>query len=173
MQRFSSSRRAPTDLRAACRPSTPAPAYTTPEPSAPTARPVPTASAPTASGFTVPIVQNGTRAYVAVEMGNIQPAQMLIDTGCTSMSVSEAIANDLLAHGEADALPDHQVQFADGSEHAVRQLRIHQIRIGGRTLNDVVAGVTPNGADMLLGFPVLNQWGRFTVDTQNNQLVFG
>ena len=83
---------------------------------------MPTASAPTASGFTVPIVQNGTRAYVAVEMGNIQPAQMLIDTGCTSMSVSEAIANDLLAHGEADALPDHQVQFADGSEHAVRQL---------------------------------------------------
>jgi predicted aspartyl protease len=151
----------------------PTPAYSAAEASAPTSRPVPKASAPTAPEFTVPIVQNGTRAYVAVEMGNIQPAQMLIDTGCTSMTVSEVIANDLLAHGEAEVLPDGQVQFADGSEHAVRQARIHQIRIGGRTLNDVVAGVTPNGADMLLGFPVLNQWGRFTVDTQNNQLVFG
>jgi predicted aspartyl protease len=150
-----------------------APPYSAPAPSSPTARPIPMPSDPNAAGFTVPIVQNGRRAFVAVELGNIQPAQMLVDPGCTSMTVSEAIANDLLAHGEAETLPDQQVQFADGSQHVERQLRIHQIRIGGRALSDVVAGVTPNGADMLLGFPVLNRWGRFTVDTQNSQLVFG
>jgi hypothetical protein len=145
--------------------------YSAPGPISPTLRPVP--SAPSAAAFTVPIVQNGTRAFVSVELGNIQPAQMLIDTGCTSMTVSEAIANDLLAHGEAETLPDQLVQFADGSQHVERHLRIHQIRIGGRALNGVLAGVTPDGADMLLGFPVLNQWGRFTIDTQNSQLVFG
>ena len=39
----------------------PTPAYS-PAPSAPMPRPVPTASGPASTGFTVPIVQNGTRA---------------------------------------------------------------------------------------------------------------
>jgi clan AA aspartic protease (TIGR02281 family) len=148
------------------------PAQSAPTPSA-RPFPVPTAPVPATGGFTVPIVQNGTRAFVAVEIGNIQPAPMLIDTGCTSMTVSEAIAYDLLAHGEAEALPDQDVEYADGSHHAVRQLRIYQIHVGGRAITDVKAGVTPNSADMLLGFPVLNQLGRFTIDTNNNKLIFG
>jgi hypothetical protein len=37
----------------------------------------------------------------------------------------------------------------------------------------VIAGVAPDGADMLLGFPVLNQVGRFTIDTSAHLLIFG
>ena len=39
-------------------------------------------------------------------------------------------------------------------------------------MRDVIAGVTPEGATPLLGFPVLNQAGRFTIDTKNRQLIF-
>jgi hypothetical protein len=36
----------------------------------------------------------------------------------------------------------------------------------------VIAGGSPEQASPLLGFPVLNQAGRFTIDTKNRQLIF-
>jgi predicted aspartyl protease len=51
-------------------------------------------------------------------------------------------------------------------------IRIDTVRVGDRVLHDVIAGVMPNGAEPLLGFPVLNQAGRFTIDTKNSQLIF-
>jgi hypothetical protein len=41
------------------------------------------------------------------------------------------------------------------------------------TLHNVRATITPANAEMLLLFPVLNQIGRFTVDSANNKLIFG
>ena len=46
-------------------------------------------------------------------------------------------------------------------------------RIGGRVLHDILARVMPDGAEPLLGFPVLNQAGKFTIDTNGGQLIFG
>ena len=50
---------------------------------------------------------------------------------------------------------------------------IDTVTIGGHVLRDVPAGVTPDGADMVLGLPVLNQIGRFTIDSVNHKLIFG
>jgi hypothetical protein len=50
-------------------------------------------------------------------------------------------------------------------------LRIHSVTIGSHVLRDVVAGVS--GGDPLLGFDILNMVGRFTIDTQARELVFG
>ena len=138
----------------------------------------PTYSAPApapsyGNGFAVPIANTGSRAYVAVNLGGAQTATMLIDTGCTDMTVTQSIADILLQSGAASPSAPMTVSFADGSTHLVQQITIHQIEIGGHTLSNVNAGVSPNGADMLLGFPILNKLGKFTIDTQNNQLVFG
>jgi hypothetical protein len=40
-------------------------------------------------------------------------------------------------------------------------------------LPDVYATVSPHDAEPLLGFPVLNQVGRFTIDTITGLLIMG
>ena len=52
--------------------------------------------------------------------------------------------------------------------------RFTEFSIGDHTLIDVEAGVNPSDTgDMLLGFPVLNLFGKFTIDTNASQLTFG
>jgi clan AA aspartic protease (TIGR02281 family) len=126
----------------------------------------PSAPASISRGNSVPIYfeRDGRAVFVDVTLGS-QPAHLLIDTGSTNVTVSESLAEELLSRGEADEAPSAQVQLADGSTTTARNIYVHTLKIGDNVLRNVRAGVTPDGADMLLGFPVLNQIGRFTVDT--------
>jgi hypothetical protein len=47
------------------------------------------------------------------------------------------------------------------------------ISIGGHVLHNISAGVAPNDAPPLLGFSVLSQTGRFTIDMNASMLIFG
>jgi predicted aspartyl protease len=45
--------------------------------------------------------------------------------------------------------------------------------IGGRTIYHVKASVGPIGSAMLLGTNVLNRFGKYSIDSANNQLILG
>jgi predicted aspartyl protease len=47
------------------------------------------------------------------------------------------------------------------------------VRIGRHTLSNVTAGVGQGKSLNLLPFSVLDQMGKFTIDPNNNKLVFG
>jgi hypothetical protein len=51
-------------------------------------------------------------------------------------------------------------------------LVIHRVSIGTHALFDVEASAGPHSA-LLLPFKILNQMGRFTIDTQTGTLSFG
>jgi clan AA aspartic protease (TIGR02281 family) len=115
---------------------------------------------------------DGRAAYVDVSLGTV-PVRMLIDTGATNVSVTRSIAATLSANNEAVLLPiTADIAIADGATIQAQIISIRALTIGRHTLRHVIAGVTPDGADMLLGFPVLNQAGRFTIDTKNRLLIF-
>jgi clan AA aspartic protease (TIGR02281 family) len=124
-------------------------------------------------GDSVPIyLDNGGRSvWVDVQLGSLTQ-RMLIDTGATNISIQKSVANNLLRRGEASLEDPGQFTIADGSTHAESVIRIDTVRLGNRVLHDVIAGVLPEQASPLLGFPVLNQAGRFTIDTKNRQLIF-
>jgi clan AA aspartic protease (TIGR02281 family) len=138
----------------------------------PAPRPSPRPPSQTDDG-TVPIYLNdgGRSVWVDVQLGSLTQ-RMLIDTGATSISVPNSVANELLRHGEATLDDPGQVTIANGSTYAVSLIRIDTVRVGNRVLHDVIAGVSPEQASPLLGFPVLNQAGRFTIDTKSRQLIF-
>jgi clan AA aspartic protease (TIGR02281 family) len=98
---------------------------------------------------------------------------MLVDTGSTSLTVNESIAHRLLARGLAREGQKETVTLADGSEREEQDIIIDTVTIGSHVLHDVVAGVSPDGADMLLGLSALNTIGRFTIDGANHKLIFG
>jgi hypothetical protein len=128
----------------------------------------------TGSNDSAPISsENGGSAYkVAVDLGTFT-AKMLIDTGANGMSVEKGLADALIAKGEAHAIEPGEVQLADGQTVTEERIVIDTLSVGGRTLNNVPAGIVPDGGMMLLPFPVLNQLGSFTIDTIDNRLVFG
>jgi clan AA aspartic protease (TIGR02281 family) len=115
---------------------------------------------------------DGRALYAYIDFGP-WPQRVLIDTGSTSLTVSESLADRLLTQHLAHEGPEVTVGLADGSEHSERTIVIDKVTIGSHALHDVRAGVTPDGADMLLGLPLLNQIGRFTIDSANHKLIFG
>lgn len=115
---------------------------------------------------------DGRAMYAYVDIGP-WPQRVLIDTGATSLTVTEPLAQRLLAQGFAHEGPEVTTTLADGSEREERTVLIDSVTIGSHVLRDVRAGVTPDGADMLLGLPVLNQIGPFKIDSANHKLTFG
>jgi hypothetical protein len=135
--------------------------------------PLATASSPGSDSVPIYPGANGRAAYVDVSLG-ATPARMLIGTGATAVLVTRRIAAVLIANNEAVLLPvTASTIIADGSTIQEQIISIQSLTIGGHTLHNVIAGVAPDGADMLLGFPVLNQVGRFTIDTSSDLLIFG
>jgi hypothetical protein len=125
------------------------------------------------SGFGVPLIADNAGLHIAVKLGPMTYS-MIVDTGATFGSVSETIAESLIASGLADSGRGMTSVLADGSEHQVRTVVVHSIEIGGRTASNIEFGVeSNNNAVMLFGMNALNQFGKFTIDVQNNRLVFG
>jgi clan AA aspartic protease (TIGR02281 family) len=142
--------------------------------SAPTPAPSYTAQAPSTGGPDAVgiITLGGKGAAVQVMLGSTE-VPMLIDTGATSILVNPSIAATLVNAGEATWGDATMTEVADGSKVPTRNLTIRQLRIGKHVLYNVPAMVNATDTEMLLGFPVLNQMGRFTIDTTSHLLTFG
>jgi len=144
--------------------------------SAPRPEPAVAPAAPAAPARTgedsVGIVNLGKAVFVQVTLGD-QPALMQIDTGASTMLVTQSMAERLLSAGEADPGPEATYTMADGRRTNARQIIIHEVRLGSHILANVTAGVGSDSAAALLPFSVLNRVGRFTIDTTDNKLIFG
>ena len=148
-----------------------------PEMRAPAPAPVVTASAPAPvtapGGDVVGLVSNGNAAAVKVHFG-ARDVMMLIDTGASSMSLTPDIANALLQAGEAHYTGQMvQLTLANGSTASEQEIVIDRVSIGSHSALNVHATITAADGMPLLPFPVLNQMGKFTIDTRNNLLIFG
>jgi hypothetical protein len=137
------------------------------------------APAPTAAPFvaapvgedSIGILNLGNAVFAQLAVGS-QPVMMQIDTGASEMTVSQNVAQAMLAKGEAETTDDEQVSLADGSKITSKRVIIHDVRVGTHVLHNVPAGIVPNNAGMLLPFPVLNAIGIVTIDTAANKLIF-
>jgi clan AA aspartic protease (TIGR02281 family) len=121
----------------------------------------------------VPLYFDGRpEARVDVQVGS-QSIRMLVDTGASMIAIPAAVSDRLIAAGEAEYGPQMPVTLANGAVINVPVINIHKVVIGSHVLRNVSAGVSPEGAEALLGFSVLNLIGKFTIDTQTRQLIFG
>jgi clan AA aspartic protease (TIGR02281 family) len=134
-----------------------------------TPRPAPITSANAVPLFTLD--GNPNHLYLNVSTGMLT-LPMLLDTGCDGVALTQKEADQMVGLGDAEWLPDiGKVTVADGRTVDVKRVKIRTLTIGGVALHDVVAGVT-SGESMLIGMSVLNQVGKFSIDTTTRQLVF-
>jgi len=62
--------------------------------------------------------------------------------------------------------------MADGSTSEHPTIGVHTVTIGRYVLHNVQMVVNDDGATLLLGLPVLNTIGSFTVDQSRHQIRF-
>jgi clan AA aspartic protease (TIGR02281 family) len=135
--------------------------------------PQPTPTPPPAkSPIPIYLDRDGRSVRIDVELGSVTK-RMLIDTGASGVSIPESVADRLLLQREAVEAESAIVTLANGSEERQRGVRILSVSIGGHVLHDIYANVAPGSSEPLLGFPVLNHVGRFTIDTNAGVLIFG
>jgi predicted aspartyl protease len=113
----------------------------------------------------------GGGMVVNVKFGspNIFSAPMILDTGAGWPAVTETWAGQLLQSGAAVEGEPVTSTLADGSRRSERSIIINAVTIGDHTVRNVRASV---GGIPLLGLSVLRQIGKFTIDSDNNTLVF-
>jgi predicted aspartyl protease len=110
--------------------------------------------------------------HIYVGLGGV-PYNMLLDTGAAISSVTVPIARTLIARRQAVVLPGFlQVGQADGSVSPHQTIDVRTVTVGRYVLHNVEMIVTADGADLLLGLPVLNTIGSFTVDQSHRQIRF-
>lgn len=134
------------------------------------AAPAPVATTPVGED-SIGILNLGNAVFAQLVVGS-KPVMMQVDTGATEMTVSDNVAEALLANGEAETTGDEQDILADGSKITSKRVIIREVKIGMHVLHNVAAAIVPNDAGMLLPFPILNAIGIVTIDTAANKLIF-
>lgn len=153
--------------------SAPAPTYVAP---APTYTPPPVEYHPsttTSVSNDVPFTMVNGGIMVKVNFPGYW-ATMQVDTGAGMSSIAKGLADKLIAEGHATEKGEQRFIMANGSIDVEKVIVIDSIAVGSHTVNHVEMSVVPdNGANMLLGLPVLNSIGKFTIDSAVSQLIFG
>lgn len=122
----------------------------------------------------VPLEVTEMALYINGEVNGTQ-MRMCLDTGCSTMLISEAEAKFLERQGkikDGDYGKEVQATQADGSTSNGREVVIHSVKIGTREIRDVHCMVSSSqDAAILLGHEVLSKIGKITIDYTNKQLI--
>jgi clan AA aspartic protease (TIGR02281 family) len=113
--------------------------------------------------YTVPVVVNGS----------IQ-VPFVVDSGAASVVIPEDVFRTLVRGGtvsQSDVIGTTNMIFGDGSTRRSIRLRLREVRIGNHRAENVVATVTPQNADPLLGQAFLSRFGAVSFDYQRRMLV--
>jgi tetratricopeptide (TPR) repeat protein len=94
----------------------------------------------------------------------------IVDSGASDVSVPADIVLTLMRSNtvtESDFLGEKTYVLADGSKVPSRQFRIKSLRVGNKTLQNVVATVASINADILLGQSFLSKFRSWSIDNEN------
>ena len=114
--------------------------------------------------FVLPATVNGTSM-----------TYFIVDSGAANVQIPEELAEELRRNGtltEADSLGQRRFTLADGSGLQQRIVRLRSIRIGERTMENVMASVSPARSRALLGQSFLRRLSSWKIDNVRNSIEF-
>jgi aspartyl protease family protein len=118
--------------------------------------------------------ENGN-CYVPVKI-NGQELNFVFDTGASSILISSLEANVLVKNGtlkRTDIIGEELYGTASGDISVGTKIMLKTVQIGDRELTDVEATIVDNpSASCLLGQTLLSRFGKYTIDNQNNEIIF-
>ncbi len=118
--------------------------------------------------------KNGVR-YIPMKI-NGQELDFVFDTGASSICISTLEAMILYKNGmlkEEDFIGTKQFLDASGNISEGATIKLKTVQIGEKILENVEATIIKNPkAECLFGQTVLSKFGKYTIDNQNNIIIF-
>lgn len=102
-------------------------------------------------------------------------AYFIVDSGAANVQIPEELAEEMKRNGtlaETDSLGQRRFTLADGSGLQQRIVRLKSIKIGDRTMENVMASVSPARSRALLGQSFLRRLSSWKIDNVKNSIEF-
>jgi clan AA aspartic protease (TIGR02281 family) len=137
----------------------------------------PEVTAPPMSGTgerAVPMVSDGGTFEVPVTINGQLTLKFVVDSGAADVSIPADVVMTLLrteAISDADFLDKQTYQMADGSTVPSQRFVIRTLKIGDKTLENVVGRIAPTAGSLLLGQSFLSRFKSWSIDNQRRTLI--
>lgn len=117
---------------------------------------------------------NSGMLYITAKLNDV-PIKFILDTGCSTMLISNRDAEFLLHHNivnEKNILGNVKSICANGNVDTNTNINIQKVELQGVVLHDIPCMISnsPN-TPLLLGQAVLSKLGEVTIDYDNNLLI--
>ena len=114
--------------------------------------------------YRIPVTINGTEMY------------FIFDTGAGLISISNTEATNLYRQGKLskdDIIGKANFIDATGDISEGQIIRLKEVKIGNKTLNDIDASVVNNSrAPLLFGQSALEKFGKISIDYTKSEITF-
>jgi len=107
-------------------------------------------------------------------VNNVVTLNFVVDSGAADVTIPANVVATLKSAGalsDSDFTGRETRGLADGSKISAETFRIRSLSIGGWLVHDVMAAVTPAGADALLGQAFFGRAKNWSIDNVNQTLV--
>ena len=97
----------------------------------------------------------------------------VVDSGASNVQIPQEIADELTrqgALGSTDFLGDRSFVLADGRKLVQRMIRLRSIRVGNRTMDNVLAAIGAAHSQALLGQSLLRRLNWWKIDNVRNAI---
>jgi hypothetical protein len=118
--------------------------------------------------------RSGGVYVVPVRFNDIITLNAIIDSGASDVSIPADIVLTLMRTKtvtQDDFLGNQTYVLADGSKVPSQQFRIHSLKVGNRTVENVVASIASVNATILLGQSFLGKFRTWSVDNEQHTLI--
>ena len=138
-------------------------------------REAPVGQAVRGSGTTVvAMVPDGGTFAVPVTINDQLTLKFIVDSGAADVSIPADVVLTLLRTDtitDADFLDKQTYQLADGSTVPSQRFRIRTLKIGDKTMENVVGSIAPVASSLLLGQSFLSRFKSWSIDNQAGALI--
>jgi uncharacterized protein len=122
----------------------------------------------------VPMVSDGGTFKVPVTINDQLTLKFVLDSGASDVSIPADVVLTLLRTEtitDADFLGKQTYQMADGSTVPSQRFVIRSLKVGDKTLQNVVGSIAPVAGSLLLGQSFLSRFKSWSIDNQRGALI--
>lgn len=123
---------------------------------------------------TIRMENNGGVYVVPVRFNDAITLDAIVDSGASDVSIPADIVLTLIRTKtvtDEDFLGKQTYVLADGSKVPSQQFRIRSIKVGNKTVENVVASIASVNGEILLGQSVLKKFKSWSVDNEQHTLI--
>jgi hypothetical protein len=122
---------------------------------------------------TAPFHRKGGVFVLPALLNGSTEAFFVVDSGASNVQIPQEIADELARKGSlgpGDSLGDRAFVVADGRKIVQRRIRLRAIRVGDRTMDNVLASVGAPHSQALLGQSLLRRLNWWKIDNVRNAI---